>query len=42
MTLIRTARRYAASAPREAIADAIGLGGVCFLIFAGFTVPDFL
>ena len=41
MVLLLKAREFAACAPREALADALGFAGVCALIFAGFTVPAF-
>jgi len=42
MALITAARRFAAAAPREALADALGLAAVCALIFAGFLAPGLL
>ncbi len=40
-TLIK-ARKLAASAPREALIDALGFAAICALIFAGFTLPAFM
>lgn len=42
MVMIVKARRFAADAPKEALADLLGFAGVCALIFAGFTLPAFL
>jgi len=42
MVMIIKARRFAADAPREALADFLGFAGVCALIFAGFTLPALL
>ncbi len=42
MATLTKARQYAAQAPREALADALGFAAVCALIFAGFTLPAFL
>ncbi|MEM0944209.1 MAG: hypothetical protein AAGI70_09705 [Pseudomonadota bacterium] len=42
MTTIRNARRFITAAPREALADALGLVGLCLMIFAGFTLPGML
>ncbi|MFQ5567167.1 MAG: hypothetical protein ACE5EU_12505 [Paracoccaceae bacterium] len=42
MEMLLNARKFAADAPREALADALGFAGICGLIFAGFTVPAFL
>ena len=41
MAILLKAREFAATAPREALTDALGFAGVCALIFAGFTVPAF-
>ena len=41
MTMLLKAREFAAEAPREALADALGFAGLCALIFAGFTLPAF-
>jgi len=41
MAMLLKARKFAADAPREALSDALGFAGLCFLIFAGFTVPAF-
>lgn len=35
------ARSFFQSAPREAMADAVGLAVMCLLIFAGFSLPAF-
>lgn len=42
MATFLRARQFAAEAPREAVADALGFAAVCALIFAGFTLPAFL
>jgi len=42
MVAIAKAHRFITSAPREAISDALGMAGLCLLIFAGFMVPAFL
>ena len=42
MTMLATARKFVAAAPREAFSDALGFAGLCALIFAGFTLPAFL
>lgn len=42
MSAIRTARRCLAAAPREAMADLIGLVAMAGIIFAGFTLPGLL
>lgn len=41
MATFQNARRFAAQAPREAFADALGFAAICALIFAGFMVPAF-
>ena len=41
MAMILKARKFAITAPREALTDALGFAGVCLLIFAGFTLPAF-
>jgi hypothetical protein len=41
MAMLLKARKFAAEAPREALADALGFAGLCALIFAGFTLPAF-
>lgn len=41
MTMLQKAHKFAAEAPREALADALGFAGLCALIFAGFAVPAF-
>lgn len=42
MAMLLKARKFAADAPREALADALGFTGLCVLIFVGFTVPALL
>jgi hypothetical protein len=42
MAMLIKARQFAASAPRQALADGLGFAGICALIFIGFTVPAFL
>ncbi|MDH3667989.1 MAG: hypothetical protein OEN23_13770 [Paracoccaceae bacterium] len=42
MPTLLKARKLAASAPREALIDAIGFAAVCALIFVGFTLPAFM
>lgn len=39
MASILRARSFLAAAPREALADVAGLAAICFLVFAGFTLP---
>jgi len=41
MPMLIKARDFVAKAPREAIHDALGFAGICFLIFAGFTLPSY-
>lgn len=41
MAMLVKARQFAARAPRQALADALGFAGICALIFIGFTVPAF-
>ncbi|HSF95517.1 MAG TPA: hypothetical protein VLA52_10880 [Thermohalobaculum sp.] len=41
MTMLLKARKFAADAPREALADTLGFAAVCVLIFAGFMAPAF-
>jgi len=42
MSMLAKARAFAKSAPREALSDCLGLGALCLMIFAGFTVPALL
>ncbi|MEM7505103.1 MAG: hypothetical protein AAF415_00045 [Pseudomonadota bacterium] len=42
MITIRKARAFIKTAPAEALSDTLGLGAMCLMIFAGFTVPAFL
>jgi len=41
MATILKARKFATEAPREALVDMLGFAGLCGMIFAGFTLPDF-
>ncbi|MEM7176264.1 MAG: hypothetical protein AAF503_01050 [Pseudomonadota bacterium] len=41
MSQIVKARGYLKAAPREALADLVGLAGLCAMIFAGFAAPVF-
>ena len=41
MTMLLKARKFAASAPREAVLDTLGFAVICALIFAGFSAPAF-
>lgn len=42
MQTIEKAHTILATAPREAMRDAVGLAAMVFLIFAGFLVPAFV
>ena len=42
MSTVLKAQKFIRNAPREALADALGLGAFAVLVFAGFTVPAFL
>ena len=42
MTNLIKAQRFIATAPREALADALGLGAFAVLVFLGLTLPAFL
>jgi len=42
MAVITTARHFISAAPREAVTDALGLMGLCALIFAGFCLPGLI
>lgn len=42
MALLASAHRFFETAPREAISDALGLIGLCGLVFLGFTLPGFV
>lgn len=41
MTTPRKPQTYLKSAPREAMADALGLACFCGLVLAGFSLPAF-
>jgi hypothetical protein len=41
MDTILKARKFAAEAPREALADMLGFAALCAMIFVGFTLPAF-
>ena len=42
MDLLASAHRFLETAPREAISDALGLLGLCSLVFLGFTLPGMM
>ena len=42
MRTIEKAHRILATAPREALSDAIGVAAMVLIIFGGFTLPAFL